>query len=208
MSRLPHPPLLLITDRRQAARPLREIVEAALSAGCRWVSVREKDLPQTGLASLLDTIRPLAALYGARLGLHGSAENAAKLGLDAVHLSAGSDARAARRLLGEGALIGLSVHCKEEAEAIDPADVDYAIMGPAFATASKPGYGPALGLEGIASTVRSSPVPIIALGGVDAGNVHALLAAGAAGVAVMGGVMRSKEPLQTVTTLLHAFGPT
>ena len=44
--RLPHPPLLLVTDRRQARKPLVEVVAAALAAGCRWVSVREKDLPE------------------------------------------------------------------------------------------------------------------------------------------------------------------
>ncbi len=43
---LPDPPLLLVTDRRQARRPLAEIVAAALAAGCRWVSLREKDLPE------------------------------------------------------------------------------------------------------------------------------------------------------------------
>src|SRR5579862_4562087 len=43
--RLPDPALLVVTDRRQARRPLAEVVGAALTAGCRWISLREKDLP-------------------------------------------------------------------------------------------------------------------------------------------------------------------
>src|SRR5438105_4441455 len=113
------PALLLITDRRQARQPLPALVETAFAAGCRWVSIREKDLASTEQARLAAELVRLARRYGARLSLHGEATLARPL--DGVHLPAGGDAVSARQLLGSDKLIGLSVHNAAEAQAIDPA---------------------------------------------------------------------------------------
>ena len=132
--RLPDPQLLLVTDRALARRPLAEIVAAALTAGCRWVSLREKDLPEDEQIPLLRTLLPLVHKHGARLVLHGEASLAKLAGADGVHLPSGSDAAAARTLLGPGKLIGVSIHTVTEAAAIDPQAADYALAGPAFET--------------------------------------------------------------------------
>ena len=68
---LPAPPVLLITDRKQARRPLEEVVAGALRGGCRWISLREKDLPAEDQAALALRLVRLAAPLGARLMLHG-----------------------------------------------------------------------------------------------------------------------------------------
>lgn len=203
--RLPSPPLLLITDRRQAVQPLDAVVDAALAAGARWISIREKDLSKSEQLLLAKRLLPVARRRGAVLLLHGAAEIAAAAGLDGVHLGAGGDPVAARRRLGEGALIGQSIHAPAEAMRLDSAVVDYAIAGPAYPTASKPGYGPALGPAGIAAMVESAPVPVLAIGGVTAGRAPELMAAGAAGVAVMGEVMRAADPAAVVGGLLAAL---
>jgi thiamine-phosphate pyrophosphorylase len=203
--RLPEPPLLLVTDRTQTRLPLGRVVERALAAGCRWVSLRERDLRDVEQVVLAAVLRPLTDLVAARLTLHGSPALAKAAGADGVHLPSGADARAARAAFGTAGLIGMSVHSVAEAGELDPDLVDYAVAGPAFATASKPGYGPALGAEGIAAMARASKVPIIAIGGVEATNVAEVLDAGAAGVAVMGGVMRSSEPENTMKRLLAAL---
>jgi thiamine-phosphate pyrophosphorylase len=200
--RLPRPPLLVVTDRQQARRPLTEVVGAALAAGCRWVSVREKDLPEDEQISWVRTLLPLARRHGARLTLHGEAALAKTCGADGVHLSAGHDPAAARALLGPDKLIGVSIHTVGEAEAIDPAIVDYAIAGPAFETPSKPGYGPEIGRKGLAEIARAARVPVVAIGGINTARVAEVLAAGPAGVAVMGGVMRAADPAQEVRALL------
>lgn len=202
---LPQPPLLLITDRHQAAQPLTDIVEAALEAGCRWVSVREKDLAEGAMAELLANLGQLAGQYGARLGLHAEAQQALHFGLNAVHLPSGADAAAARRLLGKEALIGISVHSTIEIACLDPGLVDYAILGPAFPTESKPGYGPALGLDGIRAAAHASSVPLIAIGGIGPDNATAVIAAGAAGIAVMGGIMRAADPGRAMNDLLQVM---
>ncbi len=97
-------------------------------------------------------------------------------------------------MLGRDKLIGLSIHGVTEAEALDPATVDYAIAGPVYETASKPGYGPEIGKIGLAEIARASRVPVLAIGGINPGRVAELLAMGIAGVAVMGGVMRAAAP--------------
>jgi thiamine-phosphate pyrophosphorylase len=203
--RLPDPPLLLVTDRRQARRPLAEIVAAAFVAGCRWVSMREKDLPEDEQVLLARTLLPLARAHGAHLVLHGEAALAKLVGVDGVHLPSGADPIAARTLLGSKKIIGVSIHTVTEAEAIDPAVVDYALAGPAFETPSKPGYGPEIGRKGLFEIARAAPVPLLAIGGINTVRVAEVIAAGCAGVAVMGGVMRAADPALETAGLIASL---
>ncbi len=203
--RLPVPPLLLVTDRSQARLPLEDIVERAGAGGCRWVSLREKDLPADDQIALARSLARIAQRQGARLTLHGDAGLARAAGVDGVHLAATGDASAARATLGPHALIGISIHTAAEVAALDQRVVDYAIAGPAFLTASKPGYGPALGADGLGAICRAAPVPVVAIGGIEAENVAEVIKAGVAGIAVMGSVMRSAEPDKTIKKLLDAL---
>jgi thiamine-phosphate pyrophosphorylase len=73
-----------------------------------------------------------------------------------------------------------------------------------FATDSKPGYGPALGLDGLAAGRRAVPgLPVVALGGVEPGRARACVEAGAAGVALMGAVMRAGDPAAVVRSVVE-----
>ena len=200
--KLPEPPLLLITDRRQVRRTLVEVVAATLTSGCRWVSVREKDLPETEQIALARMLAPMVWRHGGKLSLHGTPELAQAVKADGVHLPAGSDPRAARKLLGADKLIGVSIHSVGEAEAIDPTSVDYAVAGPAFETESKPGYGPEIGRKSLAEIARATRVPILAIGGLNVMRAAEVLAAGPLGIAVMGGVMRAADPARVMRELL------
>jgi thiamine-phosphate pyrophosphorylase len=202
--RLPGP-LLLVTDRRQARRPLEDIVATALEAGCRWISLRERDLPAADRTALVERLLPLVRRYDARLSLHSDPHAEKHREFDGVHLPSNGDAAAARALVGPDKLVGISVHGAADVAAIDPRIVDYAIAGPFALTQSKPGYGPALGHAGLAAIVRALPVPVVAIGGVDAANVADAVGAGAAGIAVMGGVMRADDPAREVRALLAAL---
>jgi thiamine-phosphate pyrophosphorylase len=199
---LPDPPLLLVTDRRQARRPILEIAGAALGAGCRWISLREKDLPEDEQVPLARMLLPAIRRYGARLSIHSGAALAKLAGVDGVHLPSGADAAAARAELGPQKFIGVSIHTVTEAQAIDPTVVDYALAGPAFETVSKPGYGPEIGRKCLAEMARAARVPLLAIGGINTLRVAEVIAAGCAGVAVMGGVMRAADPGLEVGTLV------
>jgi thiamine-phosphate pyrophosphorylase len=201
--RLPEPPLLVITDRRQAALPLVDVVAAVLAGGCRWISLREKDLLQDEQVAWAEKLLPLAHRFGARLTVHG--DIAAATILDGVHLPEGGDARAARDRLGSEKLIGLSIHTLQQAADADTAALDYLVTGPVYESASKPGYGPALGAAGLAEFVHSTSLPVFAIGGIDAANIAAVIKAGVAGAAVMGGVMRASDPERAVRALIAAL---
>jgi thiamine-phosphate pyrophosphorylase len=147
----------------------------------------------------------VARKWNAHLTLHGDPALAKEAAVDGVHLPAGGDAADARRLLGAHALIGVSVHHADETRALDPALMDYLIAGPAYETASKPGYGPFLGMAGIAAICAATAIPVIAIGGITERGIDDMDTAGAAGVAVMGGIMRADNPGKAVTALIAAL---
>jgi thiamine-phosphate pyrophosphorylase len=204
---LPEPPLLIISDRGQARLSLVAVAAAAFRAGCRWFSLREKDLPAEERRALLRELVALGAPFGAAVTVHDDVAAAASCGAAGVHLPGGGDSAAARRRLPAG-LVGVSAHSPEEAAAQLAAGADYVTLSPVFLSRSKPGYGPALGLAALARAARLVPAKagIVALGGIDAGNIARCLAAGARGAAVMGEVMRAIDPETAVRVLLAAMG--
>ena len=204
VNRLPSPPLLLITDRRQAARPLEGVAADALAAGCRWVSLREKDLPAAERLALLRRLRALARPAGAVITVHADLEAAAEA--DGLHLAAGGDPEAARLQLGSTALIGVSCHAGDEVDAALAAGADYVTLGPLASTASKPGYEPdAVPGRGRCHRPPSSrPGDRPGRGGAE--HLPRLVAAGFAGAAVMGGVMRAAAPGAVIREYLAALG--
>jgi len=201
---LPDPPLLVISDRSQARLPLIDIVEAAFRGGCRWFSLREKDLPAAERRALLADLVELGRPFGALVMAHEDIGAVEAVSAAGVHLPAGSDPAAARRRLPRG-LIGVSAHSENEAGAQLRAGADYVTLSPIFLTDSKPGYGPALGLDALAAAAAKAPGPIVALGGITPHNAAACLAAGARGVAVMGEIMRAADPETTIRRLLQAI---
>jgi thiamine-phosphate pyrophosphorylase len=200
--RLPVPPLLVISDRHQAPRPLEEVAEAVFAGGCRWFSMREKDLSPDERRRLLGDLVALGHRFGAVVTAHDHIEAVVSVGASGVHLpSVGSPAAARARL--PSALIGASAHSADEAVTLLRAGADYVTVSPIFLTASKPGYGPALGLQGLACIVAQVPGPVVALGGITAQNARPCLAAGAHGVAVMGEIMRAADPRASTTAILR-----
>ncbi len=205
-SSLPSPPLLLISDRRQAqggsGLPLEAVAAQALAAGCKWLLLREKDLALGPRRAMAAGLRHLTRAQGARLLLSNDIGLAREIGADGVHLSRDGDPAAARDRLGPSALVGRSAHGLEEARSAFERGADYVTLSPVFSSASKPGYGPALGLGGLQATASVLSGPVIALGGVTAENGGACLAHGAKGLAVMGEVMRAARPGAEVAALL------
>ena len=206
---LPDPPLMIVTDRRRARRPLEEVAAAAFAAGARWISVREKDLP---LAEQQDLVRRLAGIVpaGATVGLHGMpAPDAGHVA--ARHLPRDGDIAQARRQVPDIRLLGKSCHSLATAEEAAEAGADYVTLSPIFATDSKPGYGPALGLamlETAAAQMRPGGCHLLALGGVTAETIGACRTAGADGAAVMGAVMGARDPGAAVAALIAAWEST
>jgi thiamine-phosphate pyrophosphorylase len=174
------------------------------AGGARWFSLREKDLPPTERCLLLARLVELGHRHGAVVTAHEDIEAVIAVGADGVHLPSGSDPRAARARLPRG-LIGASAHSAAEVAVPLNAGADYVTVSPIFLTASKPGYGPAIGLDGLAGIVAGAPGRVVALGGINAENAALCRAAGAAGVAVMGEIMRADDPQGIVADLIRVM---
>lgn len=206
MKALPSP-LLAVTDRHGHPRPLVETVRAILDGGGRWIWFRDRDLGPDARKRLGAFVTECVHAANAILTIGGDVALARALGADGVHLGGGSGPAAiaaARSALGEAALIGVSAHTPREAVTAAQAGADYVTLSPIYATASKPGYGPALGLTGLADSLGAG-LPVVALGGLGPGTVGSCRAAGAAGFAIMGGLMRAADPAAATRALLKAW---
>ncbi len=201
--RIPDPPLLLVTAREMARWPLEDTIASALAGGCRWVMVREKTMEPDARRRLVEQIVERAEPYGATVIVNSDLELAGLA--HGVHLPQGQSCTRARELLGSDALIGVSAHTAGEAGAAASAGADYVTLSPIFPTVSKPGYGPPLTLQGFSAIVSRIDVPAIALGGVTAATAAACRRAGAAGIAVMGTIMRASDPATAVAEILRQW---
>ena len=171
-------PVLVITDRVRVGRSPRDVTLAALGAGCRWISLREKDLSAGERRDILEGLLALTCPAGATLSVHDDLDAADALGLG-LHLPDGADLAAARARLGAGALIGISAH-DADGLARAAADANYATLSPVFATASKPDGAP-LGPETFNRLAAAAArLPVLALGGINAGNAAQCRGAGLA----------------------------
>jgi thiamine-phosphate diphosphorylase len=192
------PRLLVLTDRRQTAgRPLVDVVRAAADAGAPAIVLREKDLDRGARAALAAELRAVLAPTGAQLLVASDAT----IESDGLHLAVGDPfPDAARR----PAIVGRSCHSLAEVRAAEAEGCDYVTLSPIFESASKPGHGPALGLDGLRDVVDEVTIPVVALGGVDAEIADGCVRAGASGLAVMGEVMRAEDPGPVVRALVRS----
>jgi thiamine-phosphate pyrophosphorylase len=198
--------LLVLTDRHRCAvagRDLVSTVAAAVRGGAPTVVYREKDLPDDERRGLGEEVA--AACGPAELIVASDPDLARRLGATAVHLASADpwpvDTGHAVDTGGELTL-GRSCHDAAELDEAAAHGAAYVTLSPVFATASKPGYGPPLGLDGLARLVAGRDLPVVALGGVEPTNAAACLDAGASGVAVLGGVMAAPDPEAAVRALL------
>ncbi len=195
---LPYPTLMLVTDRHRSSMSLRDAVRAAVSAGVDLVQLREPDLDDAEIEriarDLIGTIGPRRLVLNGRPGL------AARLGLG-VHLRDGQrNADVAAR--GDDRLLGRSIH---EAGAVVPDDPpDYVQAGNVFATRTHPDR-PGRGLDWLARVVENSPVPVLAIGGIDASNVAGVLRSGCHGIGVIDAILAAADPTVATVTLRQAL---
>ncbi|MBP1183655.1 thiamine phosphate synthase [Methylobacterium sp. PvR107] len=182
----------------------------AVAGGCTLLQYREKDIPDARAA--LARIRAIQEAVGGRVPVlvNDRVDLAMAAGADGVHLGQNDLHPAdARRLLGEGAIIGLTVKKAAQADELYRLPVDYACIGGVFATTSKDNPDPPVGLEGFSSIAfrarlaRGAGLPLGAIAGIGPENAAAVIAAGADGVAVITALFGA-EPVRQHARALRA----
>jgi len=202
--------LHLITDTRPGRDALRTIA-AALAAGAPLVQVRVEDGTTDREAyEFAVRVRELCDEHGATCLVNDRVDVALAAGAAGAHV--GDDdlpVAAARSVLGPSAVLGATCRDPAAAVAAAAAGASYLGVGPAFATATKPGLPEPIGVDGVGAVAAAVPgTPVVAIGGVTAERVPSLLAAGAYGVAVVGAVSDAADPAEATRRLLAALGGT
>jgi thiamine-phosphate pyrophosphorylase len=190
------------------ASPLahREQARAALEGGVRWIQLRAKHLPAEAWVAEATAIAELCRDFGAVFVVNDSPEVALRAEADGVHLG-GDDASpaAARALLGEFAIVGVTLNEPAHVARFAGVRVDYAGVGPFRHTLSKQKLAPIHSAESLAGLVAAAaPLPCFAIGGVTAADWSAVRALGAHGIAVSGAIAMADDPVSAAKTLVEA----
>ena len=206
---LPYPALCLVTDRSYSqGQPLPTKVAAAVEGGVNVVQLREKDLPASELLALATAIRDVTLDKKgekALLLINDRVDIALASGADGVQLAEEAlPVEAARRIAGQGLLIGRSVHSLQGAREAQDQGADFLVVGTIFDTGSKPGAQPA-GLELLAQIGRSVSIPFLAIGGVNSSNVAQVMAQGASGAAVISAILDPSDTRRAARELKEAM---
>lgn len=195
--------LYAITARHRCApTPLFDVISELLDAGVRAIQLREKDLDARALSQLAKPIAKRCRRYDAALFINGNVKVALDVGVTGVHLPASATARA-----NETLQLGCSTHNFDEAKKREAEGADFITYSPIYLTTSKPGYGPAVGVVNLARLAKQVKLPIFALGGITPERVAACMEAGAAGIAVMSGIMSPIGAGEEAKRYLDALSP-
>ncbi|HNR98051.1 MAG TPA: thiamine phosphate synthase [Planctomycetota bacterium] len=199
--------LYAIGDRAACApRLLALVLKQAVQTGLRAVQVREKDLAPDALYRLAEDVQRSVGGYGAKVLINDRADIAAAVGAAGVHLTERSmPVAAARRILGDAAVIGVSAHTAEAVEAAAGDGADFVVFGPVFQTASHPEAAP-VGLMVLERVTARVKLPVFAVGGIRPETAAQCLAAGARGVAVRGAVVGAASVRSAVRAFKAALG--
>ncbi|MFE7318573.1 MULTISPECIES: thiamine phosphate synthase [unclassified Streptomyces] len=188
--------LYLCTDARTRQGDLPQFLDAVLASGVDIVQLRDKGMEAGEELRHLEVFADACRRHGKLLAVNDRADVAHAAGADVLHLGQGDlPVPAARALLGDGPLIGRSTHAEAEVDAaLTEPGVDYFCTGPCWPTPTKPGR-PAPGLDLVRYAAARNPErPWFAIGGIDAGNVDEVLAAGARRVVVVRALTEADDP--------------
>jgi thiamine-phosphate pyrophosphorylase len=199
--------LYLCTDARSDRGDLAEFVDAALAGGVDIVQLREKGAEARQELAALEVIAEVCARHGALLAVNDRADIALAARADVLHL--GQDdlpVGVARRIVGDGVVIGRSAHSADEtAAAAVEMSVDYFCVGPCWPTPTKPGR-PAPGLELVGTVAGRRPTrPWFAIGGIDQQRLPEVLAAGAERIVVVRAITEAEDPKAAAESLRAAL---
>jgi thiamine-phosphate pyrophosphorylase len=195
------PRLYPITDARASGLSHAEQVLRLIRGGARLIQLREKHLDALEFFREAEAAMSLTREPGVRLIINDRVDIALATGADGVHL--GQDdlpPEAARRILGERAVIGFSTHNIEQAMAAARLPIDYLAIGPIFPTSSKENPDPTVGLDGLRRVRDAVPsLPLVAIGGITVENALETYAAGADSLAVIGSLLADPPQIEART---------
>lgn len=197
--------LYLVTDELERCRHgLLETVKRAVAGGVSIVQYRSEKLTHEQQREQVLPVQAYLRSVNVPLIINDNVQLAVEIDADGIHI--GQDdmpVPEARALIGPDKILGLTVTTPEQMTAVDTELVDYLGCGPVFPTITKEDAPPPMGVEGWAALARMSPLPVVAIGGLNRERTAAIRATGlAAGVAVVSAICSAENPTQAAKELL------
>ncbi|MCM1022084.1 MAG: thiamine phosphate synthase [Muribaculum sp.] len=183
--------------------------EAVVAGGCRWVQLRMKNATEQQLLETGREVGDICRRAGAKFIVDDHVELVEALGADGVHLGKNDMPVAqARKILGQEKIIGATANTFADIVAAAEAGADYIGLGPFRFTTTKQRLSPVLGLEGYATIMNQCResginIPVVAIGGITAADIPALMKTGIRGVAVSGTLINAPETEKETRKILQ-----
>lgn len=187
--------LYVLTDQMlEAGRDVQAVVAQAIEGGASAIQLRWKSGPLSEALRSGQTLRALCHDTGVLFVVNDRVDLALALGADGVHLGVKDlPVAVARKIAGDRMIIGYSPETVEDAIVAERSGADYLGVGPIFGTTTKADAGKAVGTGHLTGIVRAVSIPVVGIGGITAGNAPEVIAAGAAGVAVISAVIGARD---------------
>lgn len=186
----------------------REGAFMALEAGCKWIQLRMKDVAVETVRQLAEELKKTCEKYHALLIIDDYVEVAREVKADGVHLGKNDmPIEEARKILGEGFIIGGTANTFEDVKRHYEAGADYLGIGPFRFTTTKKNLSPVLGLEGYRNIKQQMIeagiiLPTVAIGGITVEDIPAILATGIEGIAMSGAILQAHDPDAEIKRIL------
>ena len=185
-----------------------QAIERACGAGVKWIQLRIKEASPGDIEACAREARSICARYGAALIVNDSPQLAKKIDAGGVHVGKlDTPPDEARNIVGQKMIVGGTANTIEDIERNIDLGVDYVGVGPYRFTDTKKNLSRVLGLDGYEKIMRrfgklNKQVPLIAIGGIQAEDVDAIIGAGFYGVAISSAITHAEDPGQTVKRIL------
>ncbi len=199
----------IVDPERSGGHDLAELARLCAEGGATLIQLRDKLSETRAMIATARAIKKVLAPLGVPLVINDRVDVALASGADGAHVGQNDMAvEDARKILGQNAIVGLSIKTVAEAEAAPVALLDYVGSGGVYATLSKQQKNAPIGPEGLARVIaalhrRAPNLPVCGIAGIDATNAAAVIAAGAAGVAVISALSLTSDPARASRALRH-----
>ena len=190
-----------------AGRDNYQILDGILAGGAKIVQLREKGLPMADLFAMAQIFREKTTAAGVLFIVNDHIDLALAVGADGVHLGRDDFPLEPARQLAPDLIIGRSSHNLEQALEAESQGADYVNIGPIYPTGTKPEHKVFLGPAAIGEISPHLSIPFTVMGGINEGNIDAVVAAGARHIAVVTAVTKAPDVALAVRTLRQKISP-
>ncbi len=185
---------------------LSDAADAARAGAC-FIQYREKNADTASMYEEAVSLKKICSGSGSRLIINDRIDVALASEADGVHLGQNDmPLKAARRILGNKKIIGVTVHTPEEARVAEEDGADYLGVSPLFSTATKADAGNPCGIEMLKEIKINSPIPVAAIGGISFDNLDQVIEAGADMVCMISAVIAGDMVLEKMMKIQGRFG--